>query len=265
MRSENHKLAKRAGNSEWAALQPLDFEFTSCDTPQHNSLAELAFLYLAGKARAMMGAARIPEDIKCKVALEAIACATQLDGLVVVDMKGKSATRDVHVFGVNPSWSNKLKVWAKAGVVAEGKDAKTGDRGATMMFVGYSDRESDSVRMWDMQTSQVFVSRDVSWLKHIFFKDDATGVIDLDTPEDLDSKLGAGLDTRLGIKIEDDVTAMGPSNNHPNKSGGTVMWGSLLVTGPSAGRTRAGRAIKTPDRLTLHQLLSFGTWERWRN
>ena len=36
----------------------------------------------------MMGAARVPEDIKSKVALEAIACATQLDGLVVVDVKG---------------------------------------------------------------------------------------------------------------------------------------------------------------------------------
>ena len=47
----------------------------------------MAFPYLAGKARAMMGAARVPEDIKSKVALEAIACATQLDGLVVVDVR----------------------------------------------------------------------------------------------------------------------------------------------------------------------------------
>ena len=105
---ENHKLAKCAGNSKWAALQPLDFEFMSHDTPQHNSLAELAFPYLAGKACAMMGAARVPEDIKSKVALEAIACATKLDGLAVVDVKGKLATRDVHMFGANPSWSKRL-------------------------------------------------------------------------------------------------------------------------------------------------------------
>ena len=155
---ENHKLAKRAANSEWVALQPLDFEFTSHDTPQHNSLAELAFPYLAGKARAMMGAARVPGDIKSKVALEAIACATQLDGLVVVDVKGKPTTRDAHMFGVNPSWSSKLHVWGEAGVVAEGKDGKTGDRGVTMMFVGYVDRESDSVWMWDMRTSHAIVT-----------------------------------------------------------------------------------------------------------
>ena len=58
---ENHKLVMHAGNNEWAELQPLDFEFTSRETPKHNSLAELAFLYLAGKARTMMGAARLPE------------------------------------------------------------------------------------------------------------------------------------------------------------------------------------------------------------
>ena len=69
----------------------------------------------------MMGATRVPEDIKSKVALEAIACATQLDGLVVVDVKGKMATRDVHMFGANPSWASKLKVWGEAGVVTEGR------------------------------------------------------------------------------------------------------------------------------------------------
>ena len=36
---ENQKLVKRAGSSNWAMLQPIDFEFTSQDTPQHNSLA----------------------------------------------------------------------------------------------------------------------------------------------------------------------------------------------------------------------------------
>ena len=40
------------------------------------------------------------------------------------------------MFGANPTWSKKLQVWGKAGVVAEGKDSKTGDKGATMMFVG---------------------------------------------------------------------------------------------------------------------------------
>ena len=49
------------------------------------------------------------------------------------------------MFGVNPMWSKKLHVWGKAGVIAEGKDSKTGKRGTKMMFVGYAKCKSDSV------------------------------------------------------------------------------------------------------------------------
>ena len=87
----------------------------------------------------------VPDDLKSKVALEAISCAIQLDGLVVGEIKGKIAMPDAHMFGANQMWAQKLRVWGKAGVVAEGKDFKTGDKGATMIFVGYAKCESDSV------------------------------------------------------------------------------------------------------------------------
>ena len=45
-----------------------------------------------GKARAMMLAAGVPMDVKAKVALEAITCATMLDGLAVVQVGDKVAT-----------------------------------------------------------------------------------------------------------------------------------------------------------------------------
>ncbi len=47
----------------WASLQPVDFECTCWDTPQHNSLADFTFHYLAGKAIAMMGSVHIPDDV----------------------------------------------------------------------------------------------------------------------------------------------------------------------------------------------------------
>ena len=121
---ENMKLAKQACSSDWTALQPIDFEFTSRDTPQHNNLAELAFPYLAGKAWAMMGGALIPLGERGKVALEAIACTTQLDGLVAVELKGKVATHDVHVHGANPRWACNLHTWGEVGVVKVGKNSK---------------------------------------------------------------------------------------------------------------------------------------------
>ena len=51
-------------------------------------------------------------------------CATQLDGLVVVDVNGKIATRDMHMFCANPKWSGNLHVWCDAGVMTEGNDSK---------------------------------------------------------------------------------------------------------------------------------------------
>ena len=116
-----------------------------------------------------------------------------------------------------------------------------------MVFVGYADRESDSVRMWDMRTSWVVVSRDVIRLKRMVIKDDVTSIIDLATPEDPEAES----DTGLEIKGMDDTTMPEPnSDNQSNKLGGTVKWASPMVTGPSTMHTRAGRAIKPPDRLT---------------
>ena len=114
---ENQKLAKHARSSDWTILQPLDFVFTSQDTPQHNSLVELAFPYIAGTARMMMEGALVQDEMQAKVTLEAIACATQLDGLVVIDLNGKVTMWDMHMFGANPKWTKNLQVWGEGRVV----------------------------------------------------------------------------------------------------------------------------------------------------
>ena len=126
----------------------MDFEFTSRDTLQHNNLAELSFPYIACKASAMMGAAHVPDDVCGKLAIEAIKCATQLDSLRVITLRGKTATWDFHVFKSNSNWAVNLRTWGEAGVVTDGPDGKSGDRGIEMIFVGYpANRESDSVSM----------------------------------------------------------------------------------------------------------------------
>jgi hypothetical protein len=104
--------------------------------------------------------------------------------------------------------------------------------------------------MWDMRISRVVESRDVIWLKCMFFKDDTAGVVDLDTLEDLENKLGPELVIGLGMKNVDDITATGQSDNQPDKPGCRVYWGTPLVTGPSTMHTRAECAIKPPNRLT---------------
>jgi hypothetical protein len=104
-----------------------------------------------------------------------------------------------------------------------------------MMFVGYSEHESDSVCMWDPSTMRVVMTRDIIWLKRLHFQpDDVTGVLELDTAEDI----GNNGNTPEQINL-------------PLKSGGKVTWSDPAVTEPTrSGVTRLGRIIKTPERLT---------------
>ena len=122
-----------------------------------------------------------------------MSCMTQLDGLVAVKVGGKTATCDVYMFSANPTWSRKLRVSGEAGVITEGKHSTMGDKGATMMFVGYADRESDSVRMWDTRTARVVVTREVIWLKRMFFKDDVSDIIELDSLKEVGDNIGLGI------------------------------------------------------------------------
>ncbi len=116
-----------------------------------------------------------------------------------------------------------------------------------MMFVGYAECKSDNVRMWDSRTTRVVVSRDVIWLKRMFFKNDATGVTDLDTFGVIEDESGAG----FGSIDSSDVISKGPPTNQPSQLGCGVTWSTPLVNMPSDMRTtRSGRIIKTPDRLT---------------
>ena len=242
---ENESLEKRTKTSAWKELQPLEFEFTSRDTPQHNHLVELSFPHISGQARAMMGAANIPIAIRPKVAIEAIKCATQLDGLSVVKLGDKLATRDVHVYGKNAKWAKQLRTFGEAGVCKEGKNAKTGDRGQDMMFVGYPmNREEDSVRMWNPQTNRVVVTRDVIWLKRMFYVQENDDGMKLDEwseaqdekPEPKEEKDGDSYAEYPAREIDAEAkdavhTAMDDGDARP-------------VT------TRSGREIRAPDRLT---------------
>jgi hypothetical protein len=187
---ENIKLEKRLESAEWQSLQPVDVQVTSRDTPQHNSKVEVSFPHIAGLARANLNAAGIPDVMRALLVSEAMRYSVQVDSLAMVNLNGKLLTREEHVFGNKPKWVNNMRIWGEAGVVKTGKDKKTGNRGATMMFVAYSNRESDSCRMFDPNTKRVVVTRDIIWLGRMYYapkpvESDVT--IELDLNEDLDA------------------------------------------------------------------------------
>lgn len=237
---ENLKLEKRLKSVDWQSLQPVDCEFTSKGTPQHNSPAENSFKTVSGRARAMMSAANLPDEIRGKVAVEAIMCAVQLDGLVVVEVNGKRMTRDQHMYGSNARWSKHMRVFGEAGIVKIGKDGKTGERGIKMMFVGYpANRESDSKRMYNPVTNRVSTTRDILWLCEMYYapKEDSMNEVVTYLSGDEEATDDA---TSTGSDEDEDSI---PDNNQGDESVAGEGESESVAT------TRSGRSVRPRDRL----------------
>jgi hypothetical protein len=167
---ENKALEQRAQSADWQL--GLQFEFTGRNTPQQNSLAEVAFATLANRGRAMMHRANLPLRLRYLLFKEVLKTATLLDGLIVTSISGETRTRYEHWCGKLPKFAKCLRTFGEAGTVTlkmQGM-SKLQDRGVQCMFVGYSlKHEGNCFRMWDPVTKRVHVTRDVLWLRRMFY------------------------------------------------------------------------------------------------
>ncbi len=165
---ENKKLVTLAQSKD--GKHETIFENTARKTPQQNSYGELAFMVLAAKARAMLSAAQVPEDEHHKLWGETIMTATALDNLIPVTWKGETKTRYEHAGYDIPKFVKHLRTFDKVGIVRNMKDGKVGNRGITMMFVGYSSAHTGNCyRMYNPVTLQVSETRGIIWLGWMYF------------------------------------------------------------------------------------------------
>ena len=170
---ENKSLQKRANGVDWKLN--IEFEYTPRDTPQHNHLAELALASIANKGRTIMTAANVPMKIRYKVWIKAFEHATNLDGLAVIEVNGKTANRYEHWCGKLPKWVDHPHTWGESGTVKvkTSTTPKIADRGIPCMFVGYSkDHDGDCYDMWYPKTSRIYTTRDVIWLRRMYYSTD---------------------------------------------------------------------------------------------
>ena len=166
-----NKLLETKSNGESYNLG-LVFEYTARGTPQQNHLAELKLASIANRGRAMMNRAHIPLELRYHLFRYAATTATKLDMLVVVEIDGVKKMRCEHWCGKIPEFAKYLKVWGEAGTVTlKGKiHPKPKDKGVHCMFVGYSDdHDGDCYDMWDPNKKRIHQSRDVTWLKRMYF------------------------------------------------------------------------------------------------
>ena len=169
---ENEALKKKSESAEWKL--GIKFEFTACDTPQQNYLAEIGFTYIFNRAMAMMNGANIPKEIRLRLYTKAIETATLLDGLTQVEISGKAASRFEHFHGKNPKFVGHLRTWGEAGTVKTKakRSSKMSDRGTVCLLVGYAvDHDGDCYEMWDPVLGSVHVTRDVVWLKKMYYQE----------------------------------------------------------------------------------------------
>ena len=168
---ENKLWEARCQSAAWKF--PFKFEYTAARTPQQNSKVEVGFAVIANRGRTLMAAANVPGETRRLIWNEAFQAATLLDGLVLVTVGGVTKTRWEHWYGNLPAWSEHLRTWGEAGVVKIRGLAtpKVADRGVPCMFVGYSkDHPGDTYRMFNPATGGIHDSRDVIWLRRMFYQ-----------------------------------------------------------------------------------------------
>ena len=101
---------------------------------------------------------------------------TLLDGLILIQLNGKTDTYFEHWNGELQNWTQNLRIWGESGVVdlknklTPKLTPKLENPGEVCMFVGYYERQNYGVyRMWNETTNGIHVSRYFVWSKQMFF------------------------------------------------------------------------------------------------
>ena len=173
---ENLQLQQRLNSHDWK-YGTIEFEYTAKATPQQNSVVEKKFDTLYCRGRAMMIAANVSLKMRYILFREAFETAAKLDGLTIIVIGDKTATRYEHWGNEIPRFAKYLRVWGESGVVKikTTSTPKLADRGVICMFVGYATNHAgDCYRMFNEDTLKVHLTRDVRWLNRLYYKIDGT-------------------------------------------------------------------------------------------
>jgi hypothetical protein len=130
----------------------------------------LVFTVIAAKTRAVMNAAQIPNSEQFKLWSEASKTVAASDNLIPVMWKGETKSRYEHAGHEIPKFLKYFRTFGEAGIVKDKKDGKVGDRGISMLFVGYADGHAGNrYRMYNLVTSRVCKSQEVIWCGQMYF------------------------------------------------------------------------------------------------
>jgi hypothetical protein len=120
-----------------------------------------------------MHRANVPEIVRYKLFKEAFKTASLLNALLIVEIDGEQRSRVEHWGGQKPKYAANLRTWGEAGTVKVKTNTtpKLADQGVQCMMVGYAkDHKGNVYRMWDPDTNGINKTRDVIWLRRMFYE-----------------------------------------------------------------------------------------------
>jgi hypothetical protein len=244
---ENVKLEEALHSRYWK-MTDVEMEYTSRDSPQQNSIAELAIFNTALKAKTMMKAANVPKKFRYYLFPDAVKTSAKLDALYLITYNDIQQTRHEHFYGRLPSYVKYLRTWSEAGTVKTrtGTDEKLKESsGVVCVMVGYANQHSgDTYRMFNPVTRYVYETRDVQWLGRMYWNKPDESIEDgyymIEVADQLDNHIQADDEPRVQHpegEEEQNVPALAPM------------------------QTRTGRQVKQPALLQDYETGFFSKAE----
>eukprot|EP00957_Ditylum_brightwellii_P059982 4553888-Ditylum_brightwellii.AAC.1 len=163
-------LEKRPQSSDWKMNIQFDYMFMT--TPHQNHLVELVSAFLANKRRTMMHRTNLDRAMQYKLFTKAFATEMLLDGLSVVEIIGAKKLCFKYFAGVLPKFAKHLCTWGDASTIKTHKkrSPKINDYDMACMMFGYTtSHEGDCYKMYHPIKWYVYKSRDVIWLKRMYY------------------------------------------------------------------------------------------------
>ena len=163
------KLQRLCEASDEKALRQVQFEFTSRETPQLNGKIERRFAVITRRIRAVLNAAKLPQDLRNVLWGEAVMYCTDVHNILLsrsYDAPGYTAFYKKNF----PSMSQ-LRQCGEIGYVKWGTKikGKLQDRGIPMMYLGRArNHGSDTYQMMNLETRNVINTRDATWLNQVY-------------------------------------------------------------------------------------------------
>jgi len=244
IRCDNAGENKAFQNRAEQARLGLKFEYTARKTPQHNGRVERKYATLFGRACAMMNDAGFVEeniDLRRGLWAEAVGTATKIENVVASANKAEP----VHnaFYEKEATYVRHLQTFGKCGVVHDAKTIKNklDSRGEMCIFVGYADDHAGNVyHMFNPQMKQIWVTRDVRWIKLSPTLDEKTPVETVPTVETV-------LD-----EYDDDEGIVPSDHGAPAVVKNTPMAAAINAT--TTANTRQGHAC------VLREMKKLGGW-----